>query len=56
MVDEESNRNVVLVDGKQLNCGGGVGGLKLKKKMSRSEIPEEKEGGGRGLVQVNHSV
>lgn len=32
MVEEENNRNVVLVDGKQLKCGGGGGAVKIKKK------------------------
>ena len=51
-MEEENNRNVVLVDGKQWKCGGGGGGsgVKIKKKMAWSEIPEEKESGGRGLV------
>lgn len=45
-MEEENNRNVVLV----VKCGGGGGsGVKIKK-MARSEIPEEKDSGGRGLV------
>ena len=50
MVEEESNRNVVLVDGKQLKCGGGGGGgVKIKKKWQGVKyLKRRKVGTGAG--------
>ena len=36
-MEEENNRNVVLVDGKQWKCGGGGGGSGVKIKKNGKE-------------------
>ena len=46
MVEEENNRNVVLVDGKRLKCGGGGGSGILKKMWQGAKYRKRKKGAG----------
>lgn len=49
-MEEENNRNVVLVDGKQWKCGaGGSSGVKIKKKARSEYLKRRKVGKGTGV-------
>ena len=47
VVEEEKNRNVVLMDGKQLKCGvGGGSGMKIKIGQGAKYLKRRKVGEG----------
>ena len=52
-MEEENNRNVVLVDGKQWKCGaGGSSGVKIKKKARSEYLKRRKVGKGAGVSKT----
>ena len=52
-MEEENNRNVVLVDGKQWKCGAGGSGVKIKKKRQGAKyLKRRKVGKGAGVSKT----